>query len=745
MAGSNKRKKNNKTTRFNPSEYKEIWLFLTIGMSVFLFCSNLGMCGVVGNYVSGLLFGLFGCTEYIVPLYLLIAIVMGLYAWERQNTKRIILWLGISLIAVSFSFQIAGQTDFVGVKQMFVSGMQEKTGGGLLFGGILKYIYKYIGEVGSVIITTLIYVIAFIQITGFSFIKLFKGFFTITIIRDYDNYEEYDDYNEDSYDYEENIYSIEGEAEKKTPDNSINKKSYRNRKNISSPNTNNSKNVADNVSKRINKRRPAFVNYSRGNYVAPPINLLEAKEAETLQDNKQIEESIRIIEETLLNFDIPAKVVNCIQGATVTLYELQVDPKIKLKKVADVSDNLMAGLSARSIRILTPIPGKSTVGIEVPNATKEMVYLRQLLESREFGSGKSSLSVIIGEDIEGRTIIGDIEKMPHMLIAGCSGSGKSVCLNVILMSILYRSSPDDVRLVIIDPKRVEFTPFFDIPHLLIPVVTDMKKASGTLEWLVNEMESRYLEFEKCLVNDIYSYNDYINENKIMDEEGNLKNKLPQILVVIDEFTDLIMTEKTDIAGYVMRLGQKARAAGIHVILATQRPSAKVMPGEIKSNIPTRIALKTASNADSRVILDTIGAEKLLGNGDMLYDDGMSELIRVQGPFVSKNEVKAVTDYIKVNNDPVIYRREVENEISMMTSGGAEANDGERDELFEVVAKYVVTLESISIGGLQRKYRIGFNRAARLIDQLYEARIVGPDNGTKPRDVLISEAELNDIL
>lgn len=743
MTSSSKKMK--KEQHFNPMDYKEIWLFLTIGMSVFLFCSNLGMCGVVGNYVSALLFGLFGYTEYIVPLYLLIAIVMGLYAWERQNTKRIILWLGISLIAVSFSFQIAGKTDFVGVKKMFVSGMQERTGGGLLFGGILKYIYKYIGEVGSVIITTLIYVIAFIQITGFSFIKLCKGFFTITMIRDFDNYEEYDDYTDDSYDYEENIYSIESEVEEKTPDNSINKKWYRNRKNISSSNSKKAKNVAANVSKRINKRRPEFVNYSRGNYVAPPINLLEAKEAETVQDNKQIKESIIIIEETLLNFDIPAKVVNCIQGASVTLYELQVDPKIKLKKVADVSDNLMAGLSARSIRILTPIPGKSTVGIEVPNASKEMVYLRQLLESREFSSGKSSLSVIIGEDIEGRTIVGDIEKMPHMLIAGCSGSGKSVCLNVILMSILYRSSPDEVRLVIIDPKRVEFTPFFDIPHLLIPVVTDMKKASGTLEWLVNEMESRYLEFEKCLVNDIYSYNDYINENKIMDEEGNLKNKLPQILVVIDEFTDLIMTEKTDIAGYVMRLGQKARAAGIHVILATQRPSAKVMPGEIKSNIPTRIALKTASNADSRVILDTIGAEKLLGNGDMLYDDGMSELIRIQGPFVSKNEVKAVTDYIKANNDPVIYRQEVENVISMMTSRGTEENGGERDELFEVVAKYVVTLESISIGGLQRKYRIGFNRAARLIDQLYEARIVGPDNGTKPRDILISEAELDDIL
>ena len=734
---SNKTKKKTKKSDFNFSDYKEIWLFLSLAVCIFIFCSNLGLCGIIGKAISGFLFGVFGWTEYILPFYLLIAVVMGLYASERPNTKRIIIWLGIALVAVSFSFQLISQTDFIGFKEMYKVGKLDKTGGGVVFGGLLKYIYKYIGEVGSVIITVLIFVIAFIQVTGISLINLIKNFFSVFSLREL--YEEYEDYDEDYENEEIEDTSVEVESVPK-----------RRKTNKSLESSNSKKIEANNRAAEINNRRKkpkerVTVNYSTSSYVAPPIELLQRDVSVQKQDTEQIEDNINIIQSTFAKFKINVDVVNVVQGATITLYELQVDSGINLNKLEGYTKNLMAGLAAKSIRIIAPIPGKSTVGVEVPNNESETVYLSGLLESKEFISAKSALSVVIGEDIEGKTIVGNIDKMPHMLVAGCSGSGKSVCLNVILLSILFRSSPEDVRLVIIDPKRVEFTPFFDIPHLLIPVVTDMKRASGVLEWLVNEMENRYIEFEKCLVvNDIYSYNEYISENHVMDDDGNPKRKMPQILVIIDEFADLIMVEKTDIANYVMRLGQKARAAGIHVILATQRPSTKVIPGEIKSNIPTKIALKTTSNVDSRVILDSNGAEKLLGNGDMLFDNGTSDLIRVQGPFVSKKEVKTITDFIKANNSPVVYQQEVENEITKMTSSDGESfGDGERDELFEPAARYVAGLDSVSIGGLQRRFRIGFNRAARLVDQLSEAGIVGPDNGTKPREVLVNESDLDE--
>lgn len=744
MASSSRKrsKKKKKEQQFNFLDYKEIWLFLIIALSVFLFCSNLGMCGMAGKAISDFLFGIFGWPEYIIPFYILTISVLGLYANEHPNTKRIIIWLGVVMIAVSFAFQISGQTDFVGFKQMFDEGKNQKIGGGVIFGGLLKYINKYIGEAGSIIITVLLFIIAFIQITGVSLINLFKSFFSVFIIRD--DYETYNEY-EESASYE--IVGQNSRRRTKSEESLLvgNQENDETAKKGKEPKDKKRKTVSrDKKGEKVLKERVA-INYSTYNYVAPPISLLHKETSSKRQDMGLIEENSMVIQSTLSQFGIPVEVINYVQGATVTLYELQVDTSIKLDRIENLSKNIMAALAARSIRIIAPIPGKSTVGIEVPNSEIDTVYLSGLLESKEFNSAKSALSVVIGEDVEGRTIVGDIEKMPHMLVAGCSGSGKSVCLNVILMSILFRSSPEDVKLVIIDPKRVEFTPFFDIPHLLIPVVTDMKRASGVLEWLVNEMEERYEEFEKCLVNDIYSYNEYISDDKARDKSDAPKEKMPQILVVIDEFTDLIMMEKTDVANYVMRLGQKARAAGIHVILATQRPSKKVIPGEIQSNIPAKIALKTTSNTDSRIILDCNGAEKLLGNGDLLYNDGTSELVRVQGPFVSKKEVKAITDYIKLNNDPVVYQQSIEKQISRISSGGGDSNDGGKDELFEEAARYVVSLDSVSIGGLQRRFRIGFNRAARLVDQLCDAGIVGSENGTKPREVLVSEIELDEIL
>ena len=464
------------------------------------------------------------------------------------------------------------------------------------------------------------------------------------------------------------------------------------------------------------------------------------------RDNKLLEENSEKIKNTLANFGIPVEVVDCYQGATVTQYELYVDPNVKLDKLQSLTSNLMSSLAAKSVRTIAPIPGKSTVGIEVPNEKVETVYLRGLLETEEFNNNMSTLTVAIGEDVEGNAVIGDIASMPHLLIAGTTGSGKSVCLNSLLVSILFRQSPEDIRMVIIDPKMVEFTAFIDLPHLLIPVVTDMKRATPTLEWLVSIMDDRYKIFQKLGVDNINTYNDLISNRDIKTDEGDSYEKMPRILVVLDEFADLVMMAKTDVKFYVMRLGQKARAAGIHLILATQRPSAKMIDSDIKANIPGTIALKTASAINSRVIIESSGAEKLLGNGDMLYDDSVSGLIRAQGAFVSKNELLAVTNYIKQNNPPVVY----EHDIEKMIDNNSKSNDSGMgtdgmDDLFEDVARYVVTLEKISVGGLQRKYRIGFNRAARLMEQLCDSGIVGPENGTKPREVIVSEDEIEDIL
>ena len=604
--------------------------------------------------------------------------------------------------------------------------------------------YYAIGYVGSLIVIISMYIIAFILITGFSFIKALKGFwevFSIDYPRNYYDYEE--NYEDDFYEENQEIIKLE-KGEKETKQKAKIEKSV-DRSSPTSQRTS-QRNRSEHTSNRKQKIKKVHVEHSNGNYVAPPITLLHENISHERCDNGLLEANSEKIKNTLANFGIPVEVVDCYQGATVTQYELYVDPNVKLDKIQSLTSNIMSSLAAKSVRIIAPIPGKSTVGIEVPNEKIETVYLRGLLETEEFNNSKSCLTVAIGEDVEGNAVIGDIASMPHLLIAGTTGSGKSVCLNSLLVSILFRQSPEDVRMVIIDPKMVEFTAFIDLPHLLIPVVTDMKKATPTLEWLVSLMDERYMLFQKLRVDNIKSYNELIGDKNIRDDDGNSFVKMPRILVVLDEFADLVMMAKTDIKFYVMRLGQKARAAGIHLILATQRPSAKMIDSDIKANIPGTIALKTASAVNSRVIIETGGAEKLLGNGDMLYDDSVSGLIRAQGAFVSKKELVEVTNYIKQNNPPVIYEQEVENIINNISNSSDTAMGNEcRDELFEEAARYVVTLEKISVGSLQRKYRIGFNRAARLVEQLSDAGIVGTENGTKPREVITSEDEIDELL
>ncbi|MDF2615283.1 MAG: translocase FtsK [Clostridia bacterium] len=429
------------------------------------------------------------------------------------------------------------------------------------------------------------------------------------------------------------------------------------------------------------------------------------------------------LEETLESFGVEAKVLQIHRGPSVTRYELQPKQGVKVSKIVNLADDIALNLAAPNIRIEAPIPGKAAVGIEIANDASEMVYLRDVIDTDRFLAFPSKLAFALGKDIAGKPIIADIAKMPHVLIAGATGSGKSVCINTLIASILYKAKPNEVKLIMIDPKVVELNVYNGIPHLLIPVVTDPKKAAGALWWAVNEMTKRYNQFAENNVRDMKGYND-----KIVDESL----KLPQIVIIIDELADLMMTAAKEVEDAICRLAQMARAAGIHLVIATQRPSVDVITGVIKANIPSRLAFAVSSGIDSRTILDMNGAEKLLGKGDMLFSPiGESKPIRIQGAFISDKEVESIVKSIKTED--VRYEESVMQTLE--TSIVQPDNGDEEDELVEKAIAFSVGKEKLSISMLQRYFRIGFNRAARLMDTLENKGIVGPDEGSKPRKIL----------
>ncbi|MFQ9696494.1 MAG: DNA translocase FtsK 4TM domain-containing protein, partial [Zhenhengia sp.] len=459
-------------------------------------------------------------------------------------------------------------------------------------------------------------------------------------------------------------------------------------------------------------------------YVFPSIQLLKKGEGSSQKTSSRASLSnAKKLEDTLLSFGVEAKVTQINKGPTVTRYELQPKQGVKVSKIVNLADDIALNLAASGIRIEAPIPGKAAVGIEVPNDTSEMVYLRDVIESDQFAAFPSKLAFALGKDIAGKPIVADIGKMPHILIAGATGSGKSVCINTLITSILYKASPKEVKLIMIDPKVVELNVYNGIPHLMIPVVTDPKKAAGALCWAVNEMTKRYQLFADNNVRDMKGYN-----NKVTDE--NLK--MPSIIIIIDELADLMMTAAKEVEDAICRLAQMARAAGIHLVIATQRPSVDVITGVIKANIPSRLAFAVSSGIDSRTILDSNGAEKLLGKGDMLFCPiGESKPLRIQGAFVSDQEVEAIVEAVKMSG-------EVQYEETVMESIHAPAiaieGDGE-DELLTQAIQLASGKEKLSISMLQRYFRIGFNRASRLMEMLEARGIVGPDEGSKPRKVL----------
>ncbi len=465
-------------------------------------------------------------------------------------------------------------------------------------------------------------------------------------------------------------------------------------------------------------------------YGLPPVSILKKPNRPRISKvPKEVADNARILEQTLDSFGVSARVINTCQGPTVTRYELEPAPGVKVSKIVNLSDDLSLKLASSGVRIEAPIPGKAAIGIEVPNKELSGVALREVLETDEFQRSSSGLTVALGKDIAGQPIVADLAKMPHLLVAGATGSGKSVCINTLITSVLFKARPDEVKLVLIDPKMVELSNYNGIPHLLTPVVTDAKKAASALNWAVQEMERRYEVFATSGVRDIARYNDLHNDGR-----------LPLILIIIDELADLMMVAPVDVEDAICRLAQKARAAGLHLVLATQRPSVDVITGTIKANVPSRISFAVSSQVDSRTILDTAGAEKLLGKGDMLfYPVGASKPLRVQGAFIADGEVEDLVNYIKEQAEP-----EYNDGITSVETGNSSKEDQSHfeDELLEEAVRMVLETGQASVSMLQRKFRIGYTRAARLIDTMEEMKIVGPNIGSKARDIIMTSEQVN---
>ena len=486
---------------------------------------------------------------------------------------------------------------------------------------------------------------------------------------------------------------------------------------------------------------PTFENVEIPNYEPPPLSLLSkppAPKQTAAQLTRELDLKANKLLETLASFGVEATIENVVQGPTVTRFEVTPGAGVKVSKITNLSDDIALALAATGV-IIAPIAGKSAIGVEIPNEIPETVSVKEVIDTDDFGNFRSKTAFALGKDIAGNLVIADIAKMPHLLVAGSTGSGKSVCINSLITSILYKAKPNEVKMIMIDPKMVELTIYNGIPHLFIPVVTDSKKAASALNWAVLEMENRYKLFEANRCRNLQTYNELVER-----DSGGESAKLPEIIIIIDELADLMMVAKAEVEGSIARLAAKARAAGMYLVIATQRPSVDVITGVIKANVPSRIAFAVASHIDSRTIIDTQGAEKLLGRGDMLYyPQGASKPMRIQGNFVSDADVEKVVEFVK-SQSVMEYDEEIMNQIENLNESQLveteEDNPGNADELLPKAIEMAIELSQASVAMLQRRFKIGYQRAARIIDQMEERGIIGPYEGTKPRQVLISKEE-----
>lgn len=699
-----------KKNKSNHKKYnKEIIGIITIFfgiLSVISLFSN--KTGIIGAFLKNLYFTLMGFGGYFFPW--IIIIIGVLFITNKFNINKHIKSIYLLVIFSCFLtfLDIANQnTAIFTIKIKQAMDLSQKGFGGGVIGTVFGYFfYKLFGSLGSYIILLFI---------AFIFTLLFTE---VNVLDSLKNIK----------------YKFKNINEKTTKDknNNLLLKKNKNNKDIIFRDYINEKKENKDI---LENKKIEHKDDTKNNYILPTVDLLNTHEIVNDSNNKKnILNNAKQIEETMKNFDIDARISQINKGPTVTCYELQPAPGVKVSRILGLYDDLSLSLATSDIRIEAPIPGKPAVGIEVPNKNKDNVSLKEILQSDEYINSTSKVPLLLGKNISGKPIVSSINKMPHLLIAGATGSGKSVCINSIIMSIIFKSSADEVRFILIDPKVVELSVYNGIPHLLIPVVTEPKKATSALSWAVKEMERRYKLFAKNNVRDIKSYN-----NKFKNTE---KQKLPDIVIIIDELADLMMVAAQEIEDYICRLAQMARAAGIYLIVATQRPSVDVITGIIKANIPSRISFSVSSQVDSRTILDMSGAEKLLGKGDMLfYPSSFPKPIRIQGAFVTDKEIENVVNNIKEQNI-ADYDKEVlesiKNEVEL------EGIMEDLDELFPDAVRLVLEEGQASISLLQRRLKIGYARAARIIDSMEDRNIIGGFEGSKPRKVLITKSEVGSL-
>jgi len=784
----------------------EIIILSALAAGILLLISNFGIGGFVGDAVSSVLFGLFGTIAYIIPILLFIGIAFVIsnkgnsIAYIKTAAGAGFTLMVCTLFQLIMNEYTAGTRLFSYYK---ISSMH-KDGGGLLGGIVVSALCPAIGVIGTYVIVIILCIICLVIITEKSFIRgVKKGSEKAysSAKQDAKKRKEQAELSREKRAQEREQKAAEKERKRK--DNTVSGVSFDTTLVKKSPEMREitppedvpdlfaeeipsydgreaevSKNIVpDDITinraqpimeeeapipepvpeKRKTKESKKQVETATANveqeikkseekrakeYVFPPLSLLKHGKKSGGDSDAHLRQTAMKLQQTLQNFNVNVTVTNVSCGPSVTRYELQPEQGVKVSKIVGLADDIKLNLAAADIRIEAPIPGKAAVGIEVPNKENTAVMLRDLLETDEFQNHESKIAFAAGRDIAGKVVVADIMKMPHVLIAGATGSGKSVCINTLIMSILYKADPKDVKLIMIDPKVVELSVYNGIPHLMIPVVTDPKKAAGALNWAVAEMMKRYDLFAQYNVRDLKGYNAKVETVEAIEEEGK-PEKLPQIVIIVDELADLMMVAPGEVEESICRLAQLARAAGIHLVLATQRPSVNVITGLIKANMPSRIAFSVSSGVDSRTIIDMNGAEKLLGKGDMLfYPAGYQKPARVQGAFVSDKEVQAVVDFLVKNSESVQYNEEITNHVnsaSVAAGGTVSGNSGadDRDAYFVDAGKFIIEKDKASIGMLQRVFKIGFNRAARIMDQLAEAGVVGEEEGTKPRKVLMS--------
>jgi S-DNA-T family DNA segregation ATPase FtsK/SpoIIIE len=736
-------------SRFNNEVIGLLVLLLGVLMTLGFYFQ--GSIGIFGKILRNIFFGTFGTPSFAIPPLIMIYAIFMIFNKNSKAFKQRMIYVGILLLLLSALFNAAfyKPSSLVNYSkwqyiQYFVSSGIEMQGGGLIGGLISIPLLITLKSLGTIIILTVLAIIDMILLTKFSIAKTAKTFKdTISTkyqaLRDEDAAPRMKIDNDDPIEFKPKTNIIEMNLE--NAEKELSEIDDKFMKTISNNEQIGFLEKEDERRVKSEEQETVSVHNSDNDieYEFPPITLLNSN----LESGKNVKiakstafESAKKLEETLSSFGVEAKVINISRGPTVTRFELQPSKGVKVSRIVNLADDISLNLASSGVRIEAPIPGKAAIGIEVPNSIVTSVPLRDVIESENYEKFTSKLAFAVGKDISGESIIADISKMPHLLIAGATGSGKSVCINSMIISILYKSAPKDVKVLMIDTKVVELGAYNGIPHLLIPVVTDPKKAAGALNWAVIEMVNRYKLFAEKGVRDIKGYNAIMRKSEDCET-------LPQIVIIIDELADLMMVAPNDVEDAVCRLAQMARAAGMHLVIATQRPSVDVITGIIKANIPSRISFAVSSQIDSRTILDMGGAEKLLGRGDMLfYPVGEPKPVRIQGSYVTEKEVEKVVEFIKRQgetnyNEKII--EEINNEKKI-----DKRNLNEADELLPRAIEIVVDAGQASASLLQRKFKIGYARAARIVDQMEERKIVGIFEGSKPRQVLITKLQLQEM-